>query len=398
MAAIDTKINNIKTRISNRTALQNLVPGTVAGDLVESFAIELDNVGGSAQAYADRNSILTAVARDLDTIGEFFGVPRLPTVTPVVTDTMKTLKFYIDTSIYANFGSVNTSQDIVVKAGTAIEGATQSALYKFILEKDVTLNKSLSEQYISAKLVSGLNDVIPAGVLTSHTFKGYTESGNSALKIVNSFVIGTGRLQESDDNYKVRLKQSLSVFPKTTFKALNDYIVSVPGVSKAVIQGADSTGGTLNIYVQSVAPYTSDETIRNIEASIASFINPWCSYNVLRPDYIGLKVSLSLSVTTTAQYQTNAAFQKLIQDAISKYINNYNGSTFELNYLIDYARTLGYSINSGTIISASMYLGEGVAREERVMDIANGQTFFFINETERMIVEPILSAITVSFV
>jgi hypothetical protein len=394
MAAVDTKINNVKTRLSNRSALKNLVPGTIAGDLIETISIELNNTDIAANIYADKTNIAIASAQDLDKIGEFFGNKRLSSVTPTITDTMRVLKFYVESG---TFGNINNAQNITVPAGTSVEGVSEFSLFKFVTEKELILPAGASELYFGAKLVSGLNDIIPANTLNAHNFVTYTDNANSSLKVTNSFVVGSGRLLEKDDNYRARIKYTMRAYPKTNTTAITDYINSIPGVAKVVINTAPTTGGTLNIYVQSISPYTSDEVIQNIEAALSEFVNPWCSFNILRPNYIGLKVNLALKISNLAQYQGNTSFQKLITESLSKYINNFAGEYFDLNYLITAAQSFGYGITGGTITSASMFIGEDIAREERVMDIVNGQTSIFISSTERLLVEPTLNAITVSF-
>jgi hypothetical protein len=87
-----------------------------------------------------------------------------------------------------------------------------------------------------------------------------------------------------------------------------------------------------------------------------------------------------------------------ITDTVSNYINNSFSVEFNVFSILKVAEQVSSDIASVTFASLREYYGAEDARKYTDIDfIANPNYTFFIGRTEKLIVEPIQNAITVTF-
>lgn len=394
MATYQDKIDRIVGSLTERTSLMNIVPGSMAGQLVQSVAYEQMNLEKILEDDAMANSLLSATGSKLDTIGNsFFGIARRPSISTAVTDSMKALKFYVKTG---TFGDINNNLPIIVPQGTIIEGTINSLTIRLRLTSDVTLVATDSEKYISAELVQGPNDILPSGTINRHYHKNYARALNSALLITNSSLIATGRPEETDNNYRYRLANSLSAFTRTNTDGIKETVNSIPGVSYSEVDQSSNGGGTFAIYVQGVSPITSDELILDVEFALSNQIPPWVMYNISKMNYVGLQMTLNLNVRNPSFYVGNTSFITGVQDAVATYINNFSYKQFEVHSILDVIKNYNNDITDVTFSFINKFTGVGLSRSYTTIDFTVDEApIIFLTSIEKLVVEPVQNAITV---
>jgi len=391
MATYSDKLERIIHSLSQNTGLMNLIPGSKAYQLAESVAYEQMQLEFKIEANNKKNSLLTAESSELDDIGEsFFGTYRLGQIAPFISESMKSLKFYVDTG---SFGDINYSsdtgvrigQDIIIPEGAIVEGRSDGRLLRFRIKDQVILDSNLNEKYVSAELIQGTYEHILPYTLASHNFVDYTQSANRSLLVTNQTVIGTGRTEETDENFRYRLTNSLRAFPKTTTAGIHEIATSLADVSDVIIDQSANGGGTFNVYVQGTTPVTSDQTIESVKSVLQECIGPWVSYNILKPRYIGLSVAIRVSLIDAAATMPTL---QTIRDSITNYINNQYGGTFAVNNMIRIAELSHDNIASATFDYVRVYHGTEGSRAYTELDFVNNPSpVLYLANTEKLIVE-----------
>jgi Baseplate J-like protein len=303
--------------------------------IAESIAYEETIVESKIDEYAARNSIVTATGEYLDKIGnDLFGIPRLAEQRIDISQPMKVLKFYVDIGVFGdiNRGPSGLPEDIIVPAGTNISGLINGINYLFSTDVPFTLGINESEKYISGIMIQGDTTLIPTNTLTSHTFTGYSTGISKLLKVTNPAPISTGRQKETDENYRYRISKGLRSHLTSTYFGIENTLLSVPGVSNVDILNATSGGGTFTVFVQGTTPVTSDDVISRCDSALKRSLPPWVAFNVLKPYYIGLDCILNVTVT-----QKSDTIASNVVNAVSDLINNFGGSEFYVNTILQTA-------------------------------------------------------------
>jgi uncharacterized phage protein gp47/JayE len=366
----------------------SVLPGGKIYQILESIAYESTVSEQAIEDFVSNNSLMTATGATLTSIGEnFFGVPRIKANRPVITSTMKALKFYTNNGVA--FGDINKinniASDIIVPEGTMITGYSNGVSYTFRITSDVILNKNSNEMYIPAELISGDYALIPSNTLTTHTFKSYAQSASNLLLVTNPVAIGTGSDIESDDNYRYRLINSLKAKDSSSYYGIKNELLKIQGVSNIEIINSAYGGGSFAVFVQGITPVTSDELISTVKSTLSTLVPPWVLYTVEKPTYIGLTLSVILNTgSTDIQDFTISA----IQSAISSYVNNFYGSEFKILKLQQIVQAAAPSAYSSQIDSVQIYSGTSEFRMYEEMNLAQSDPTIYLSDTDKIIIEP----------
>lgn len=385
MATVEDKIQRILSRLETNTSLKNLVPGTTMHSLVEATAFENMKVENAQELLDMRNSISLAVGRDLDEIGEkVFGIQRRESIAPTISSNMKLLKFYVSSG---TFGTINSGNGIVVQAGTVLEGAIPGGYIKFATKDEITLPYDAAELYISAILISGPYDIIPAGSIAKHDVKTYTDVANGTLLVTNIGVVATGMPAESDDNYRYRITTALKSFAKSNYFGVHEAITALPGISDVSIYSANAGGGTFTVFVKSISPIATQQLLDDVKKVIYQCVPPWASFTVIGPAYIGLKVDILVTVTNLSSISNQNQLKQQIISTVSSFINNVPSRGFDISEIENIVIASNPNITNASLVTASIYRGE-TFRESTPVDLTDATSrYISISGSDKLISE-----------
>lgn len=389
MALLNDKLSRIINKLTNRTGLLNIVPGSKIYQLAEAVASELAELELLLDKDIEQNSIVKASGQDLDIINrDFFGIERRPEYKIPISASMKAIKFYVRAG---TFGSINNGEDIILPEGVLIESD------KVILRigNQTTLSSSLSELYISAEIVTGDLDIIPVNSIKKHNFSNYAQSVANTLLVTNPISIISFIPQESDDNFRYRTANALKSFVKTNNEGIRNEIISIPRISNVEIVNSQNGAGTFTVYVQGVTPVTSDDLIDLVTLTLQDHIGPWVTYAVSKYNYIGLELDLTIQTKNSNLYIGNTEFISNINEIVTTFVNNFYGDEL---YLLDiaklvesaYADILNVSFNK-----INVYTGLGINRSYKTIDLSretNPKLIF--SNIEKLIIEQIPTPLT----
>lgn len=381
--------------------LKNLVPGSKAYQIAESMAYELMMQEADQEEYGKSNSIAISTGSDLDRIGEdFFRVSRLDSIRTYTSSRMKAIKFYVDSGL--TFGSINydsstgtnVPMDITIPEGTTISGTRNGATYRFRVTADTVLSSDDSEAYVPTEIIQGSLSTIPSNTLKTHSFTNYTQNLNRLLKVTNPVPISTGREKEEDEDFRYRIPNALKVFVKTNTPSIYELLTNLPEVSNVYIDEAANGGGTFTVYVQGITPVTEDRLLEDVQSLVSDTISPWViSYNITKPNYIGLYMSINITVRESV----SASFAESIKNSIDTFINNFYGEKFYVNSILSLVNSLSSKVLTSSFNYVRVYTGDEDSR--RYTEINFEETpnpVLYINSKEKLIVEQVSNSISVT--
>jgi hypothetical protein len=387
--------------MSERMGLKNLVPGSKAYQIAESMAYELMMQEADQEEYGKSNSIAISTGSDLDRIGEdFFRVSRLDSIRTYTSSRMKAIKFYVDSGL--TFGSINydsstgtnVPMDITIPEGTTISGTRNGATYRFRVTADTVLSSDDSEAYVPTEIIQGSLSTIPSNTLKTHSFTNYTQNLNRLLKVTNPVPISTGREKEEDEDFRYRIPNALKVFVKTNTPSIYELLTNLPEVSNVYIDEAANGGGTFTVYVQGITPVTEDSLLEDVQSLVSDTISPWViSYNITKPNYIGLYMSINITVRESV----SASFAESIKNSIDTFINNFYGEKFYVNSILSLVNSLSSKVLTSSFNYVRVYTGDEDSR--RYTEINFEETpnpVLYINSKEKLIVEQVSNSISVT--
>ena len=391
MATYQDKITRIIEKITQRTGLINIIPGTKAYDISQAVATEIMMIESKLEEDQRKNSIAYGDGENLNNIGEdFFSTSRRKAISIPISESMQSIKFYVRNG---TFGNINNGENIFVPEGVILEGDINGSLVRLRTTSDIILENNLSEKYISAELISGQVDSIQSNKITRHNFTNYANSLSNLLLVTNTNSLTVFIPEESDNNYRYRIKESQKAFVKTNIAGIHDLVSGYPGVSNVIIDPSSNGGGTFSVYVQGTSPITTDELIEDIEVLLSENIGPWVQYDVVKPNYIGIQMEIKVKTKNPLLYVADEGFIENIKETISFYINNFFGTVIYLLEALKEVEGISSDILNVEFVSLKVYNGVGQSRSYIDMNIDNPK--LYISDIEKLIIEPLVNSIIV---
>lgn len=388
MADLNNSLLRITDGFKKIFGSNSVVPGSKLYQMAESIAYEAYVNADTIDTFVYNNSLATATGDTLTQIGlNFFGIERIKATVPTVTKTSKAIKFYTNNGI--TFGTINqvdgVGSNITVNEGTLIQGTYNNTTYIFRVTETTVLNYNSNEAYVSAEMLSGDTALIPSNTLTSHNCSTYTLAKSNLLLVTNPVSIGMATPEETDNNFRYRLMNSIKSKDSSSYHGIKNKILELPGVSNVEIINSAYGGGTFSAIVQGITPVTSDDLLSYVKSEIQNIVPPWVYFTVEKPNYIGLTITIGLNTLGTNDIPLYVITS--IKNAVSNFINNFFGSYIEVSQIRDVAQQAAYSYYA-TVNSIKMYTGSGEFRMYEELDITSNSTRLYINSIDKLVIEP----------
>lgn len=388
MADLNNSLLRVTDNFKSIFGTNSTVPGSKLYQIGESIAYESYLAADTIDTFIYNNSLATATGQQLSNIGtNFFGVDRIKATSPVISASMKAIKFY--TSNGVTFGTINqlngVGSDITVNEGTLITGTSNNTEYVFRITQNTVLPAMANEAYAPAEMLNGDTNLIPSNTLTSHNCTTYSTSALNFLLVTNPVAIGMAAPEESDNNYRYRLINSLRAKEITSFYGIKNELLQLPGVSNIEIIPGSYGGGTFTVVVQGITPITSDDLIELVRQTISNIVPPWVYYTVEKPNYIGLTLSIGLNISTADSI--SSVIVSSLQRALADYINNFYGTAFNLQMLQSIAQQSVPVSYIATLNSVQIYTGNGEFRMYEEFDLSNPDKYIYLSSVDKLILE-----------
>lgn len=292
----ETMVNDVLRRITNSTKISNINPGSVIRTIAEAILAEQDIQYYQIDQIFKGMDIDTATGDDLDRLVKILGVVRKSAV-PCIASLTFGRSEASDTNIAIPAGSkVSTYAD---QDGVATEFVvTQSGAYLPAGELSVQ---------VECIAVKAGNIYVPANTVA------IMNSPILNIEYVNNDEnIYGGSDVESDDEFRARSKEALSLLGKGTSDSLESSVMEIEGVQDAVCIDLARGVGTADIIVVTATLPPTDELKNEISATIDANKAAGVDVQITYPDVVNVDINVNTTGFTDIDTIGNGILQYML--------------------------------------------------------------------------------------
>jgi len=233
---------SILNSLEKNAGITAVYPGSIARAFAEAFSSEVSDLYEAFRFTASQSNLSTASGRNLDLIGDLYGVPR-KSVTNFVAEERQSynIEFFI---------SKAHSTDIVIPKDTLVYNDVSNFVikqYSFKLVRELTIPAGSLKAYgIVQPNFSDNAYVAPVGTLTKHNF---IAPPTVVVYSSNPKEVYSNVTSESDDNYRRRILASMKTRTPGTSESVRFAALSVKGVKDVKIRQASYGIGSCDVIV-----------------------------------------------------------------------------------------------------------------------------------------------------
>lgn len=340
--------------LQKRSVITQNSRGSSARALVEAIGSQFAISQDEAINVLRDSFIAFSTGDKLDLIGEILGITRLGQTKSFSSIDDKNIKFYVDSG---TFGDINNSSTIFIPANSvrfvpSITGISTTQL-SFFNPNNIILDPNDSETYIDIESVQfGPQTELGARTLTRHTFTNYSNYtvNNKLLKVINESTIVGGRSQESDNNFRFRIKNANRAAEAANDIAITLGLLLIPGISDVKHVPYSNGIGTGTFLIKTVIPSTPSSIITLAQETINHIKGTGNKIIAAAPTLLGLEFFITLSYKYGTQLSVIERAEINAANAIGSYINNLDiNQDFFINKLVSVILTSDSNIiNVGT--------------------------------------------------
>jgi len=346
------------TGLEKNAGITAVYQGSIARAFADAVSTEISDLYESLKFSIDQSNLLTASGRNLDLIGEIYGVPR-KSVTEVVAQDRQS--FNIEFSL-----SIPYSSAIIIPKDTLIYNDVSSFAtrqYSYKLAEDVTIVSGSTRAY--GRVAPNFSDnsyVAPKNSLTKHN---YVYSEPVVIFVTNPKEVYSNINGESDTNYRRRIITSIKARSAGTAESVRLAALSVKGVKDVRIREGSYGIGSCDVIV---VPESSS-FIKNLPNTILQVIDSVKPVGVRFNVRIAEKMTINLGITITLASGTSTPAAGGIANQASLFVRRYLnsltiGDTVSVNEIQRQVRS-----SSDLIRGVSINFMNGNGRDLPIQDI-----------------------------
>lgn len=320
-------------------------PGSIARAFAEAISDEVADLYESLKFSIEQSQLSTCSGRNLDLIGELYGVER-----KTITD-----QFAQERQIYniEFFITKPHTEDVVIPDGTLVFNDVSnftSKQYAFRLVGDVVIISGVRRAY--GRVVANFEDnsyVAPRNSLTRHNF---ISSPLVTVFVNNPKEVYSNITGESDDNYRRRIVAAIKVRATGTSESVRFAALATKGVRDVRIrEGSYGIGSCDVIVVPEVA--SSVKNLPNAILSAIGSVKPvGIRFNVRIAERVFINVGANVSLVSGTSEQMAQGVVNQATLFVKRYLNSLTiGSTVSFSEIQSTITRSSDLINGVTITS-----------------------------------------------
>lgn len=306
--------------------------------LSKSLGDQLSSLNNSLKMAYEASFISTATGTDLDRLAiELFDFPRLKITTPSCSSSDRNVHIMVNPlSGYSSFRQANGGNPISIPKGTIISDRRNNensiSRIQYTTTEDVILRDTMIAYIGVRALTPGSSLNIGPNILKELEFYDYENYRNNVLLVNNAYPIINGQEQESDENYKYRLRLFLNSRNKINYNSIRLAALNTPGViDTKIIQGYRGVG-TIGVILFGANKIVDNQMIKNCESNINSSLR---NTNVVVSAGVYLFLNMTINLLSTKRYTPleETKIKNLISDSINSFFVNYTSDTINIRQL-----------------------------------------------------------------
>jgi len=290
-------------------------PGSVARAFAEAVSDEVSDLYEAFRFTVDQSDLSTASGRNLDLIGDLYGVQRKSVSSQVSIERRSfNIEFYL---------SKPHSTSVVIPANTLIYNDVSnfaSKQYSYTVQEAVTIPAGATRAY--GRIEPNFNNntyVAPKGTLTKHNF---VSPPSVIVFCTNPKEVYANISAESDANYRRRIMASMKIRVSGTAESIRFAALSVSGVKDVRIREASYGIGSCDVIV---VPEVGSSFKRMPEAVLAA-INSVKPVGVRFNVSVAEKVAVGLNLTITIPSGNSGSVVQGVRNQCALFIKRYLNS------------------------------------------------------------------------
>lgn len=301
--------------LQKNAGITAVYPGSVARAFAEAISDEVSDLYEAFRFSLNQSNLATASGRNLDLIGDLYGIRR-KTVSEEVSNDRRSfnMEFFID--------KVHSS-DVVIPAGTLVYNDVSNFVtkqYSYSLRATVTIQAGSKKAY--GRVEPNFSDnayVAPRNSLTKHNFSG---SGGVIVFCNNPKEVYSNANAESDENYRRRIIAYNKARTSGTAESVRFAALAVKGVKDVRIREAMYGIGSCDIII--VPESTS--SVQNLPSNILTAINRVKPVGVRFNVSIAEKLETSVNATITLPSGNSSSAVRAIRNQAALFVKRYLNS------------------------------------------------------------------------
>jgi uncharacterized phage protein gp47/JayE len=306
---------NVLNSLERNAGISASHPGSIARAFAEAFSTEIADLYSSLNFTIRQGALSTASGRNLDLIGELYGVSRKQISDAAALERQSfNIEFFIDNPY---------SQNITIPGNTFLYTDVESYAirqYRFKLNGDITIAAGTTRAYGLA--VPDFDDntyVAATGSITQHNF--IAPPGVVAY-CMNTKEIYSAINSESDDNFRRRIISSIKTRAAGTTESIRFAALSVKGVRDVRIRESSYGIGSCDVIVVPESLSGIKRMPDIILSAIASVKPAGVRFNIRIAEQIPIDVQVSITVASAANGTIEAGIKNQAALFVKRYLNS----------------------------------------------------------------------------
>lgn len=318
-------LQQIMNSLESSAGISAVYPGSIARAFADAIGSEISDLYEAFRFTVEQTDLSTASGRNLDVIGDLYGVPRKRVTDFVAQDRLSfNIEFFIQNP---------HSGDIVVPDGTLVFNDVTSFAtkqYSFRVVGDIFLPAGSTKAY--GKVTPNFDDnsyVAPRGSLVRHNF---IAPSAVTVFVTNPKEIYSNVTGESDENYRRRIIGSIKTRASGTLESVRFAALSVKGVRDVRVREASYGLGSCDVIVVPEVASQVKELPTLILSNILGVKPAGIRFNIRIAERVPINVSAVATVGRGTSDGVAGAISRQAQLFVRRYLNSLTiGSTVSIS-------------------------------------------------------------------
>jgi uncharacterized phage protein gp47/JayE len=312
----ETMLISVLDALQKNAGISSVSPGSIARAFAEAITTEISDLYSAFKLSVEQSSLSMASGRNLDAIGELYGVSRRSITEEIVVDRITAnIEFVLDKPYVSA---------ITIPKGTLVYNSVDGfndTQHSYELNDDVVIQAGLSRAYgsVSAKFPS--NSITAArNTLVKHSYIGppgvlvYCTNPKEVYASINS---------ESDDNYRKRIVSAIRGSATGTAESIRFAALAVKGVKDAKIREGSYGIGSCDVLIvpEGLSPMASLPEVVSTAIATVKPLGIRLNVRMAKRKSVDLTATLTLREGTTADTARTVEAQARI--FLNRYLNSF---------------------------------------------------------------------------
>jgi len=338
---------NVLNSMERNAGISASYPGSIARAFAEAFSVEIADLYSSLNFSLKQGALSTASGRNLDLIGELYGVSRKQISDAAALERQSfNIEFFIENPY---------SQNITIPGGTHLYTNVENYAirqYRFKLHGDVIIVAGTTRAYgLAVPDFADNTYVATVGSITNHNFIAppgvvvYCLNTKEIYSVINS---------ESDDNFRRRIIASIKTRSAGTAESIRFAALAIKGVRDVRIRESSYGVGSCDVIIVPESLSGVKRMPDIILSSIAAVKPAGVRFNVRIAEQIPIDIQFSIMIASAANDTIEAGIKNQASLFVKRYLNSLTiGDTVSVGEIERQVRLSSDFVRSVTINALS---------------------------------------------